>query len=243
MMSKKKDTELFELIKRDDFKLKPLAKKEEPDARVETGDSLPDMTSPRQPFLETSSETREAYPKFKSSFKKKSRVQTTGEKTFTVKYNTAIFIMILVIITIFISFMLGGYWERRTLTGTGSAQTTGRNRLGVTPGSGSQPDTNLEIPLSPVGSTYWTVRLRRYQNDRSGRNSSDRAITKLGTVGIRDVEKRKEKVGGLTLWVIYAGKFSRSDQAHAAVKEYRRLYRNFDRDFKVIKIEKKNRRY
>ncbi|MEK7448650.1 MAG: SPOR domain-containing protein [Planctomycetota bacterium] len=231
-MRKKTSPEFFELIKNKDFKIKTADQKPETEIKVEP---VVKVKEPEyKPVQSTQNTTRAAYPKLKTSFVRKTGGQTPGDRIFTMKYNTAIFLVILVVIAIFLAFMWS-HWNDLTKQPSNSG-----NVLRGTPKQSPSPAPKDKEPSPVASSTYYTIQLRSFKTDRPNEIAAGQIVTKLKNAGI-DAEKKKGMINGISLWVIYAGRFSSENEARSAVNNYKKLYHDFDKDFRNYKVEKKTK--
>lgn len=220
-MKKKDSPELYELLKRSDLNLSGKKAPEEnvPETKTEqTAESkLLPLTVPPRPPAKTS-----PFPKFKSSFTKD--VSTTGEKSFTVKYNTAIFVGLLVLIGLVLTFTLGVLMGEKRVT---KPPVTDSIDSSDEPKTSPIPHKTSTEPSPAPATSQWGIRLIYYKNDSRGQYNAQRMIAWANEHGIAKTFKITEYIGGIDQICVYAGPYTSRQKAEKALPNLRSKHRGF----------------
>jgi len=184
--------ELYELLKKSSLKSPKSTQEQEPSATeapveptVKTMELKPlPMTPPVKPA------EKRPFPKFKSSFIKEPEL--VGEQRIVLTYNTAIFLVLLIIIALAGSFVLGVQFGQKP--------------------SPKPPVAGRDQPPPTPAPTYG-IRLAFYSNTSGGGQEAERLIKRLKDKQISDVYRRDEKIQNQNKIVVYIGHFASEAEA------------------------------
>ncbi len=230
MFKKKSGPELFELIK----KGKLLAKKAPPPE--EPVPSEPGPQQPRPAIPQSKITGQRPYPKWKIPFPKLNAAgATSGEKSFNIKRNAVVLLVILGLLFLVVAFVIGykagTKKEEQTVVVLPPTQPTASLTPTTLPLSTLPPrvTTPTTIPpiRPPVSQRTWSIRLIFYDDDTAGQASAKNMLRWLRQRGIANTFIKRESIRSRMRLSICVGTFGSQLEASRSLDRYRKLHTAF----------------
>lgn len=200
---------------------------------------VPSEPGPQQPgpaIPQSKITGQRPYPKWKIPFPEPNAAgATSGEKSFNIKYNTVVLLVIMGLLFLAVAFVigykLGAKEEEETVVVPPPTEPTAPFAPTTLPPSTPPPRVTMPTTIPPVrplvSQRIWSIRLIFYDDDTAGQASAKNMLRWLRQRGIANTFIKRESIRSRMRLSICVGTFGSQLEASRSLDRYRGLHTAF----------------